>query len=155
MIMSLFFSIICFRGQRYALFSVPPNVWRIFSSFSACKYFKERRGETRATSWLDCYAEPRMLLQRKLKSDWSPPAPRWGVSLRRREAQCGAVLDEVRPYSGGGLRNISISISLPHSRRVPSSLGKRAWGQPFIVIWPSGEYVAGYVEMVWSVVSPG
>ena len=32
-----------FRGQRYALFSVPPNVWRIFSSFfSACKYFKER-----------------------------------------------------------------------------------------------------------------
>ena len=88
--------------------------------FSACKYFKERRGESRATSWLDCYAEPRMLLQRKLKSDWSPPAPRWGVSLRRREAQCGAVLHEVRPYSGGGLRNISISIFLPLSnKRLP------------------------------------
>ena len=51
--------------------------------------------------------------------------------------------------------NISISISLPHNRRVPSFLGKKAKGQPFIVIWPSGEYVAGYVERVWSVVSPG
>ena len=51
--------------------------------------------------------------------------------------------------------NISISISLPHSMRVPSSLGKRARGQPFIVIWPSGEYVAGYVERVKSMVSPG
>ena len=51
--------------------------------------------------------------------------------------------------------NIVISISQPHSRRVPSSLGKRARGQPFIVIWPSGEYVAGYVERVLSVVSPG
>ena len=30
--------------------------------FSACKYFKERRGESKATSSLDCYAEPRMLL---------------------------------------------------------------------------------------------
>ena len=39
--------------------------------------------------------------------------------------------------------------------RVPSSWGKRARGQPFIVIWPSGEYVAGYVEMVLSMVSPG
>ena len=38
---------------------------------------------------------------------------------------------------------------------VPSSWGKRARGQPFIVIWPSGEYVAGYEMRVWSVVSPG
>ena len=51
--------------------------------------------------------------------------------------------------------NISISISLPHSRRAPSSWGERARGQPFIVIWPSGEYVAGYVERVVSMVSPG
>ena len=51
--------------------------------------------------------------------------------------------------------NIVISISQPHSRRVPSFLGKKAKGQPFIVIWPSGEYVAGYVERVLSVVSPG
>ena len=29
---------------------------------------------------------------------------------------------------------------------VPSSWGKRARGQPFIVIWPSGEYVAGYIR---------
>ena len=51
--------------------------------------------------------------------------------------------------------NILISISLPHNRRVPSSWGKRARGKPFIVIWPSVEYIAGYVEMVWSMVSPG
>ena len=51
--------------------------------------------------------------------------------------------------------NIVISISLPDSRRVPSSWGKRTRGQPFIVIWPSGEYVAGYVEMVLSIISPG
>ena len=38
---------------------------------------------------------------------------------------------------------------------VPSSWGKRARGQPFIVIWPSGEYVTGYVERVTSMVSPG
>ena len=44
--------------------------------------------------------------------------------------------------------NISISISLPHSRRVPSSWGKRARGRPFIVIWPSGEYVTGSIERV-------
>ena len=51
--------------------------------------------------------------------------------------------------------NIVISISLPHNRIVPSSWGKRARGQPFIVIWPSGEYVTGYVERVTSMVSPG
>ena len=38
---------------------------------------------------------------------------------------------------------------------MPSFLGKKAKGKPFIVIWPSGEYVAGYVEMVLSMVSPG
>ena len=51
--------------------------------------------------------------------------------------------------------NISISISLPRMTIVPSSWGKRARGQPFIVIWPSGEYVTGYVERVTSMVSPG
>ena len=75
-----------------------------------------------------------------------------------------AVLHKVKTLQQGGaarfnfqlsIFNIVISISQPHSRRVPSSWGKRARGQPFIVIWPSGEYVAGYVEMVLSVVSPG
>ena len=34
-------------------------------------------------------------------------------------------------------------------------LGERASGRPFIVIWPLGEYVAGYMEMVLSMDSPG
>ena len=113
--------------KRYALFSVPPNVWRIFSSFSACKYFKERL---------------------------EPPCPRWGVSLRRREAQCGAVLHEVRPYSGGGLRNISISIFLPLSnKRLP--FWETAKVTAAIVIEPSGEYFIGCICRVTSMVSPG
>ena len=38
----------------------PPNIWRIFSSlFSVCNQVKERRAARRATSSLDCYAEPR------------------------------------------------------------------------------------------------
>ena len=38
---------------------------------------------------------------------------------------------------------------------MPSSWGKRAREKPFIDIWPSGEYVAGSIEMVLSMVSPG
>ena len=72
-----------------------------------------------------------------------------GGGLRRREAV------NVIYYSLFSIFKIFISISLPHNRRVPSSWGERARGQPFIVIWPSGEYVAGYVERVTSMVSPG
>ena len=37
-----------------------------------------------------------------------------------------AVLHEVRPYSGWGLREISISTSLPHRMRVPTSVEETA-----------------------------
>ena len=75
-----------------------------------------------------------------------------------------AVLHKVKTLQQGGaarfnfqlsIFNIIISISLPHNRRVPSSWGKRAKGQPFIVTWLSGEYVTGSIEMVLSMVSPG